>query len=50
MCTKSSIYFCFTLNFLSCSQTPFQPYFLIIITLTPQIIFTMFTNFLNGNH
>ena len=50
MCTKTSIYFCFTLNFLACSQKPFLALFLIIIPLTPQIIFTMFTNFPNGNH
>merc|ERR1712115_39672 len=41
MCTKSSIYFCFTL---------FLALFLIIISLTQQTIFTMFTNFLNDNH
>ena len=28
MCTKTSIYFCFTLNFLACSQKPsFSPIF-----------------------
>ena len=46
MCTKTSIYFCFTLIFLACSQKPFLALFLFIIPLTPQTIFTMFTNFL----
>merc|ERR1712115_526536 len=27
MCIKTSIYFCFTLNFLACSQKPFRPIF-----------------------
>ena len=50
MCTKSSIYFCFTLIFWLVHKTPFLALFLIIIPLTPQTIFTMFTNFLNDNH
>ena len=53
MCTKTSNYFCFTLNFCLVHKNPFKPYFFIIISLTPQIISTILTNFpifANSNH